>query len=107
VRVFLTQPTEVGGRNLQGVEHNSSLFRIEPPVQQVFADLRDGCLDRGGVLKDRQVEESGGIGCGGADVELHGTTPLVEVAKLLIAQGGRTALRSVHSHALALFDWIS
>lgn len=107
MHIFLTQTIEVRGRDLHGIEQNSSLFRVEPAVQQVFADLRDGCLNRGGVLQDRQVEERGRLGCGSAYVELYCATPLVEVAKLLITQGWRTALCSIHSHALALFDWIS
>jgi hypothetical protein len=76
-------------------------------VQQVFADLRNRHLDRGGVLKDGQVEGSGGLGCGGADVDLHWTAGVVKAAKLLIAEGGRSATISAQFCVLATFAWIS
>jgi len=100
----LIQAIQIRGGDLHGVEKNSGLFRVETAVQQVFADLRNRRLDRDGIFEDGQEEESGGLSGRGADVELYWTTPLVEVAKLLIAQGGRFALRSIHFHTLASFD---
>ena len=65
--VVFRQAIQVGGRDLEGVEHNTSLFGVEPVVQQVLADLGDCVLDRGGVFKDGKVKGSGWEGCRDAE----------------------------------------
>jgi len=90
---------EVRGGELDGVEQDSSLFRVEPAVQQVLADLRKRSLDRVRVFEAGQEERRGRELCGAADTLYQGAATIVKVTKLLIAKGGRAALRSV------LFCW--
>ena len=80
---------------MQGEEEDSSLFRVEPAVQQVFDDLTDSSLNRVDVFEAGQ-EEGCGRELGGAMKILdNGALAVVIVTKLLIAKGRRSALRSV------------
>jgi len=97
---------EVRGRELDGVEQDSSLFRVEPAVQQVLADLRKRSLDRVRVVEAGQKERRGRELGGAAAISYQGAATIVKVTKLLIAKGGRTALRSVLFYVLAMCDWI-
>jgi len=92
---------------LQGVEQDSSLFRVEPALQQMVADLTKSSLNRVGVFEDGQEERRGRELGGAAGVLYQGAATIVKVTKLLIAQGGRSALQSVGFDVLAPGDWIS
>jgi len=98
---------EVRGRELDGVEQDSSLFRVEPAVQQVLADLRKRSLDRVRVVEAGQEERRGRELGGAAAILYQGAATIVKVTKLLIAKSGRAALRSVLFYVLARCDWIS
>jgi len=65
-------------------------------VQQVLADLRNSPLDGSGVFKNGKEEGTGGERRRGADVDLDRAAAVVEVAKFLIALGGRSAAISIH-----------
>ncbi|MFY9844861.1 MAG: hypothetical protein WAK23_17250, partial [Terriglobales bacterium] len=80
---------------LQGVEEDSSFFRVEPAVQQVFEDLTDCSLNRVGVFEEGQEEGCGRELGGAREILDHGALAVVIVTKLLIAKGGRSAWRSV------------
>ena len=98
---------EIRGRELDGVEQDSSLFRVEPAVQQILADLSNRSLDRVGVVEAGQEERRGRELGGAAAILYQGAATIVKVTKLLIAKSGRAALRSVLFYVLARCDWIS
>jgi hypothetical protein len=98
---------EIRGRELDGVEQDSSLFRVEPAVQQILADLRKRSLDRVRVVEAGQEERRGRELGGAAAILYQGAATIVKVTKLLIAKSGRAALRSVLFYVLARCDWIS
>ena len=91
--------SEVRGRELCGIEQESSLFRVEAAVKQMIADPTECALDRTGVFEEGQKERRGR--------KLGGASAIVMVAKRLIAKGGRPALRSILFYVLARWDCIS
>jgi hypothetical protein len=91
---------------LHGVKKDSGFLRIEAAMQNVFADLRNRHLDRASILQDGKEEGSRRFGGRGADVNPRWATDVVEAAKLLIAQGGRSATVSTYFYVLATFAWI-
>jgi hypothetical protein len=76
-------------------------------MQQVFADLTKSSLNRVGVFELGQEEGRGRELGGAAGILYQGAATIVKVTKLLIAKGGRPALRSVLFYVLALGDWVS
>jgi hypothetical protein len=76
-------------------------------MQQMFADFTEPSLDRVGVFEEGQKERRGRELGGAAGILYQGAAAIVKVTKLLIAKGGRPALRSVLFYLLALGDWIS
>src|SRR5208282_1095907 len=94
-------------RELHGVEQDSSLFRVEPAVQQVIADLTKRSLDRIGIFEEGQEERRGRERGGPGKILENGALAIVIVTELLVAEGGRSALRSVGFDVLTLGDGIS
>jgi len=92
---------------LQGVEQDPSFFRVEPAVQQMLADLTECSLDRVGVFEEGQEERRGREPGGAADILYQGAATIVKVTKLLVAEGWRSALRSILFYVLAMCEWIS
>jgi hypothetical protein len=107
VTFILIGTSEIRGRELNGVEQDSSLFRVEPAVQQILADLSKRSLDRVRVFEAGQEKRRGRVLRGAADILYQGAATIVKVTKLQIAKGGRPALRSVFFYVLAMCDWIS
>jgi len=64
-------------------------------MQQMFADLTKRSLDGVGVFKEGQEERRGRELGGAAGILYQGAATVVKVTKLLIAKGGRPALRSI------------
>ena len=87
---------EVRGGELDGVEQDSSLFRVEPAVQQVLADLRKRSLDRVRVVEAGQEERCGRVQGGAAGILYQGAATIVKVTKLRDCEEreSRTAIRS-------------
>jgi hypothetical protein len=92
---------------LQGVEQDSSLFRVEPAVQQMFADLTKRSLDRVGVFEEGQEERRGRERGRAGKILENGALAVVIVTELLVAEGWRSALRFVGFDVLTLGDDIS
>jgi hypothetical protein len=50
------EATQIGGSDLHGVEEDSGSLRLDSLLQQAFANLGDCSLDRGSIVKQRQIE---------------------------------------------------
>jgi hypothetical protein len=92
---------------LQSVEQLAGLFRVETAVQQMLADFAKRLLDRVGIFEEGQEKGRGREPSRTVDILYEGAAAIVKVAKLPIAKGGRSALRSVLLDVLARGNWIS
>jgi hypothetical protein len=100
---------EVGAGGLQGVEEEAGGFGVDLSGNDQAHDLHEGDLDGVGVLEDGEIDGGGaaagrfqaGVVCSiifkSIEIELDAlvVVALVEVAELVAAKGGTSALRAV------------
>jgi len=96
-QVLQNRFVEVGGGNLQGVEHEAGGFAFDFTGGQQAHDLGEGGLDGAGILKQGQGEWR--VAAVARLVAVKGeelfVLALVVVAEAVVAHGGRSALSAV------------
>ena len=103
-QVFQNGFVEVGGRNLQGVEHKAGGFAFDFSGGQQTHDLGERDLDGTGILEKGQSERRVAavarlVGVKGEELFV---LALVVVAEAVVAHGGRSALSAVDHDMQAL-----
>ncbi|HXM59887.1 MAG TPA: hypothetical protein VN950_03455 [Terriglobales bacterium] len=110
---------EIGGSDLQRVEHQAGGLVVDLTSGQQAHDLGERKLDRVGVLEDRQVVGCVALAAGAVGVEFEALFALafVVVAETVVADGGRSARRAIghdmqthigqtgHNFSLAVSPW--
>jgi hypothetical protein len=88
---------EVGGGDLQRVEHQAGGFVIDLTGGQQAHDLGKRELDSVGILEDGQVVGCVAIAAGAVGIEFEAlfALALVVVAEAVVADGGRSARRAI------------